>query len=188
MTMKKLIIAAVALLAAVAANAQGYFTFNVHDTSAATPSNVKFYQADTTTTLSAANAFIQVFAGPVSGGVAGLQPLDMSGTPLPLNGTGTRAGYPNPFSGIYTTTFTGDALVGYASYIGSSWATATAKSTIQTTVLGSQTPLQVTLAVAPNLPNEVALGVGGVSLVPEPATLALGLLGLGTLLAFRRRQ
>lgn len=182
--MKKLILTAAALMIAVAAHAQGAFTFNTRNLSAG--NNIKFTAADNTTFLTGADYFVQVFAGPASGGAAGLQPLEGA---LPLNRTGTGAGYTNPFLQTYTTSLTGDALIGYAAYQGSSWANATVKSAVITKANGGTGADQVVaLQVAPNLPLEVALGTGNVALVPEPTTLALGLLGLGALLAFRRRQ
>jgi hypothetical protein len=164
---------------AVAAHAQGAFTFNTRNLSAG--SDVKF--TDTSGAfLTGADFFVQVFAGPVGGT---LVPLD---NPLPLNRTGTGAGYTNPFIRSYTTAMTGNAQIGYAAYQGSSWATATLKSPIVTKHLTSGADLTIALQEAPNLPLETVLGVGTVALIPEPTTLALGLLGLGALLAFRRRQ
>jgi len=50
-------------------------------------------------------------------------------------------------------------------------------------------PFSVTFAVAPNPPGDlVGLPTTALALsVPEPATLALGALGLGALLAYRRK-
>jgi hypothetical protein len=185
--MKKLILTAAALMIAVAAHAQGAFTFNTRNLTGDPAKNIRFTDASGNF-LSGADFFVQVFAGPAAGGVAGLQPLDGA---LPLNRTGNGAGYTNPFLQAYTTSFTGDALIGYAAYQGSSWANATLKSPIISTQNGGAAGaanLTVALQAAPNLPLEVALGTGTVALVPEPTTLALGLLGLGALLAFRRRQ
>jgi len=181
--MKKLILTVAALIVAVGAQAQGYFEFNTRNT---TIGEVVTFLDAGGAKLSGADYWVQVFAGPANGGVAGLVALD---GPLALNRTGSGAGLANPFSKSYTTALpAGPALIGYQSYQGSSFATATAKSDLITTKLGSTTPLTVTLVEAPNLPNSLTLGTGNVSLVPEPATLALGLIGLGTLLAFRRRQ
>jgi hypothetical protein len=171
---------------AVAAHAQGAFTFNTRNLTGDPQKNIRFTGLDGSF-LSGADLFVQVWAGPASAGVAGLQPL---AGPLPLNRTGNGAGYTNPFLQTYTTSFTGDALIAYGAYQGSSWDTATLRSAQITTQNGDQggAALQVALQVAPNLPQEVALGAGSVALIPEPTTIALGLIGLGGLLAFRRRQ
>lgn len=179
--MKKLILTAAALLIAVGAHAQGYFAVN---TRASSTSLIKFLDAGGTP-LSGSDYFVQVFAGPDANN---LTPL---ADPFALTRTGTSAGLTNPFNKTFNTALAGGTTVtvGYAAFQGSSWATATAKSPIITKAdAGAGAALTVQLVEAPNLPNTVVLGNGTVSLVPEPATLALGLIGLGTLLAFRRRQ
>jgi len=185
--MKKLIITAAALMIAVAAHAQGQFTFNTRNTGTSTA--IRFTDAGGNF-LSGDNYFVQVFAG---ADVASLQPIP--GAVLPLNRTGNGAGYTNPFLAGYNVPgiTTGNAVIGYQAYQGaaSGIASATLTSPLIAYANGATsgtTPLSVAVTLPPNLPNEVVLGTGTVALVPEPTTLALGLLGLGGLLAFRRRQ
>jgi hypothetical protein len=106
---------------------QGQFLFNTHDPSAG--NNIIFYFNGAPAT--GPDLFVQVFAGPDP---AHLQPV--TGTlagPLPLNRTGAGAGYPNPFSDIYTVPGMAAgtmAIVGYSAFQGTSWSTATAQSGI----------------------------------------------------------
>jgi len=173
--MKKLMITAAALLVAVAAHAQGSFTFAAHSAA----NDVKFMLNGAPATGS--DLFVEVLAGADKNSLTPLLPL------LPLNRatTSTLVGYPTPLSTVFSTSLTGNAIIGYRAFQGTSYATAATKSDLFTTA----TP--VALALAPNLPNEAPLGLGNVvqmTTVPEPATLALGLLGLGSLLMFRRRS
>jgi len=175
--MKKLIITAAALMIAAAAYGQGQFLFNTRDISAGNNVTFTFNGAPAT----GADLFVDVLAGKDQAGLVKV------GDALPLNRTGAGAGYTNPFSGIYTVPGTsgGQAvLVGYRAYQGTSYATATATSPLA--VASSLT----TLTEPPTPPNEVALGTVAnvITTVPEPSTLALGLLGLGSLLAIRRRK
>jgi MYXO-CTERM domain-containing protein len=181
--MKKLIITAAALMvAAAAAYGQGQFLFNTHDTSATPPNNVQFTFNGQPATGS--DLFVQVLAGKDA---ASLAPVTGTlGSNLPLNRpAGKGAGYTNPFSDIYTVPGMAggsSATVGYVAYQGSSYATAVNKSAL--TLATSP----IALTEPPTPPSEVALGTQTVSIVPEPATWALGLLGLGSLLAIRRRK
>jgi len=177
--MKKLMISAAALMIAVAAHGQGQFLFNTRDITAG--NNVTFTLGGTPAT--GADLFVEVLAGKDA---ASLVPL--AGT-LPLNRTGTGAGDTSPFSNIYTVPGLAggtSAVVGYRAYQGTSYATASAaqKSDLQLATSN------VTLTEPPTPPNEVALGTHAVAIgtVPEPATLALGFLGLGSLLLLRRRS
>jgi hypothetical protein len=161
------------------AQAQGYFNFV---TRADAAHQIKFTDA-AGVPLSGSDYFVQVFAGSVANNLVPLTGL--GNEPLALNRTGSGAGLTNPFSKVYTTALPGGtAYVGYAAFQGTDWASATRKAAIITTVDGyaGTTPLTVTLAVAPNLPNDLVLGN---NTVPEPATLALSLLGLASLLVIR---
>jgi PEP-CTERM motif len=177
--MKKLMIMAAALLVACAAYGQGQFFFNTHDTTAGNV--LTFVAADGTTKITGADFFVEVLAGKDVASLTALTPT------LALNRTGAGAGFANPFSGTYTLAGMAggsSAFVGYRAYEGTSFDSASRKSGV-----GMATS-PVVLTEPPTPPNEVALGTHSVVLtqVPEPATLALGLLGLGTILAFRRRS
>jgi hypothetical protein len=187
---REILILACALMAAtIAGHAQGAFTFNTRRLVGEYQNNIRFVDVSGIF-LSGPDIFVQVFAGPVSQGRAGLQPLP---NPLPLNRTGAGAGYTDPLQRTYTVPFTGEALIGYGAYRGSSWDTATSKfcgvATTRNGGIGTE-PLVVQLQVAPNLPLEVFLGVGASGgICPEPTTLMMlfaGGLGI-LLLQFRRR-
>jgi MYXO-CTERM domain-containing protein len=175
--MKKLMITAAALMVACAAYGQGQFFFNTHDTTAGNV--VQFSYNGALVDATVANAFVQVSAGADATHLTALTPL------MPLNNTGAKAGYINPLSQTFTVAGMAggsSATVGYQAFLGTSLASASAVSGLTL----STTP--VTLTEPPTPPNEVALGTHTVVITPEPATLALGLLGLGTILAFRRRS
>jgi MYXO-CTERM domain-containing protein len=183
--MKKLMITAAALMIAVAAYGQGSFLFNTHDTSVG--NDVKFVDANGNG-ITGSDFFVEVLVGPDATHLTALTPT------LPLSRTGAGAGYTSPFSQVYNTTLpAGTAVVAYRAFEGTSFASATVKSAQITQTLGaSPAPLSVALAVAPAPPNELLLGAGTVQVlgasVPEPATLALGALGVGALLMIRRRK
>lgn len=178
--MKKLILTVAAAMLVVGVQAQGYFNLV---TRVDANTQIKFLD-QSGNPLSGPDFHVQVFAGDSATTLAPLTPV------LDLNRTGAGAGLTAPFQQVYTTTLAGGtAFVGYQAYQGASLDTAVAKSLMVTAANGGTgAPLTVQLAVAPNLPNDLVLGNGTVSLVPEPTTLALGLLGLGSLLLIRRRK
>jgi len=174
--MKKLMISAAALMIAVAAHGQGSFLFNTRDIAAGNNVTFQFNGAPAT----GSDLFVEVLAGKDAASM-----IPLAGT-LPLNRAGAGAGYTQPFSQIYSLpgVASGDVLVGYRAFQGATYAGSSAKSELQMALS------PVTLTVAPTPPNEVSLGVKSVAFaaVPEPATLALGFLGLGSLLMLRRRS
>jgi hypothetical protein len=181
--MKKLMITAAAFMMAVAAYGQGSFLFNTRDIAAGNNVTFTFNGAAAT----GSDLWVEILAGKDASS------LSQVGTLMPLNRAGTGAGYTQPFSQIINITDPtmvtgatagagGTVVVGYQAFQGTTLATASAKSALQM-VTGP-----VSLAVAPATPGEVALGVATVAIVPEPAALALGLIGLGGLLAIRRRK
>jgi MYXO-CTERM domain-containing protein len=178
--MKKLMITAAALMVACAAYGQGAFLFNTHDTTAGNVVNFTFNGA----AASGSDLFVQVWAGPNKDitTMTALTPI------LALDNTGTKAGYTDPLLATYTVPGMGNGTavwVAYQGYEGTSLASAIATSPVMFSTA------QVALAEPPSPPNEVALGTQNgvaIGIVPEPTTLALGLLGLGTLLAIRRRK
>lgn len=172
--MKKLILTAAALMVAVSTYAQGTFLFNTRDI--AFGNNVTFLMPGGAL-ATGADLQVEVLAGADKASLKGLTPL------MPLNRTGAGAGYTSPFSATFEVAgLTGNATVGYRAFQGTSWDTAAVRSDLFTA--------PVALALAPATPTEVLLGVQAVQLsaVPEPTTLALGLLGLGSLLVIRRRK
>ena len=159
---------AMLLTAATVVVGQGQFLFNTHDPDAG--NDVRFI--DNGTPVSGSEYFMMVLVGPDA---ADLEPVTGTlGGPLPMNRTGAGAGYPNPFSDIYTVPGMGagqKVTVGYTVYLDD-------HSGILDTCFGlivATSPM--TLTEPPTPPNEVALGVKVIEYVPEPSTTALGLLG-----------
>lgn len=187
--MKKLILTACAVMFVLGAQAQGYFTFNTRPDAA---HQIKFTDASGNA-LTGPNYFVEVFAGTSANNLTAL------GSPLALNRTGTGAGLTSPFSFNYTTGIaSGNAFIGYQAFedpTGKGDITKATNLSPMVTTLDNKaggTALSVALAVAPNLPNTVSLVTApltvGFAPIPEPTTLALGLIGLGSLLAIRRRK
>jgi len=173
--MKKLMIAVAALMVSIAAYGQGQFVFN----NRIPPDiNAKFQLAtDTTTSSLAGNAYtVQLLGGATGTPVASLTQLATTDFR-----TGAAAGYVNPL------TVTVPGLAGGKSadiLLNVFQGTSTTGAPLST--FG---PYPVVVQEAPNTPNNLALGTSPLIVtVPEPATLALGALGLGALLAIRRRK
>lgn len=171
--MKKLILIAASLMVAVTTYGQGQFFFNNRDTTAGV--NARFVlsgEAGTGTLSSVGTDYTITLTGGPAGGT--LVPLEPS-TTLFRGAAGTAtAGYVTPV----TVTVPGVA--------------AGASADIRVTVSGpggtfAQTFNVPSLGGGPVTPPTLAMG-NQLLIVPEPSTLALGALGLGALLAFRRRK
>jgi len=173
--MKKLMIAVAALMVSIAAYGQGQFVFN----NRIPPDiNAKFQlSSDTTTSSLAGTAYtVQLLGGAVGAPVASLTPLATTDFR-----TGAAAGYVNPL----TVTVPGLGEGKSADIVMRVFAGAGTAGTALTTFPA----VSVVLHEAPNTPNNLALGTSPLIVpVPEPATLALGAIGLGALLAIRRRK
>jgi len=175
--MKKLMIAAAALMVSIAAYGQGQFIFNNR---IGTEVNAKFQlDTDTGTTSSLAGTayLVQVLGGKTGTPVAQLTPLGTTDFR-----TGNAAGYVNQISPVVPGVANGQQADIVLNIFKGTSATGTA--------LKSFGPYTITLTEAPAAPPNLQLGTSPlvVPTVPEPATLALGALGLGALLAIRRRK
>jgi len=171
--MKKLMIAVAALMVSIAAYGQGQFVFN----NRALPDVNAPFQDKSGVNLTGYT--VQVLAGANGSNVSAAQSVGTTDMR-----TGNAAGYVNPLTPTVPGIGNGaKADVWLNFFQGTSTTGAPAAQ------LG---PYTVTLAEAPNTPGPLPLGTSpintGIGTVPEPATLALGLIGLGTLLAFRRRS
>lgn len=172
--MKKLIIAVAALMVSIAAYGQGQFVFNnrvLPDVNARFIANTD--PADGSSSIIGTDYTVQLFNG-----TAAIDPA--STTFRGAAGTAT-AGYVSP-----TTETVPGVAPGAAAQI-------TLKVLGPNITGGSQSfgPYSVTLGGGTITPPNLPLGTTPltVTLVPEPTTLALGLLGLGALgLAIRRRK
>jgi len=167
--MKKLMIAVAALMVSIAAYGQGQFVFN----NRVPPDiNAKFV-TDTGVALAGTAYTVQILGGPQGGTLAPLATTDFR--------TGAAAGYVNPLTVTVPTVGGGknaDILLKVFAGVGTSGSAL------------AQFPYSVTVTEAPATPPNLAMGTNPltVATVPEPATLALGALGLGALLAIRRRS
>jgi hypothetical protein len=175
--MKKLIIALAALMVSIAAYGQGQFVFNNR---IGTEVNARFVNAGDatgTSSVGSPNYTVSLLGGPVGTAVGSLVALDPASTTFRGAAGTTTAGYVTSV----TPTVPGVAIGGNASVL--------------VRVLGpggfSQDfgPYTVNgLGGGTATPPNLQLGTSPLVLVPEPATLALGALGLGALLMFRRRK
>jgi len=170
-------IAVAALMVSIAAYGQGQFVFN----NRIPPDiNAKFQLSSdvgTASSLAGTAYTVQILGGKAGTPVANLTQLGTTDFR-----TGTAAGYVNPL----TLTVPGVAN-GQAADILLKVYAGVGTSTAALTTFG---PYNITLTEAPATPPNLALGVNPlvVTAIPEPATLALGALGLGALLAIRRRK
>jgi len=166
-------IAVAALMVSIAAYGQGQFVFN----NRVPPDiNAKFQLADGTG-LSGTDYTVQLLGGAAGTAVGSLSPLATTDFR-----TGAAVGYVNPLTVTVPGVAGGkDADILLRVFQGAG------TSGMQ---YGDFGPFTVTVQEAPATPNNLALGTNPfvVSAIPEPATLALAVLGLGGLLAIRRRK
>lgn len=173
--MKKLILAAAALMVSLAAYGQGQFVFNNR-----IPPDVTAQFKLSDGTLPAGTAYgVDLIGGP--GGSASSSFTKLASTDFR---TGNAAGYVNGITvtvpGATTTADVYIRLTQGGSVVG----------TIDNA--GAEKLWSTPVGVAPNPPPNFPLGTSPITFtttsVPEPTTLALGLLGLGSLLFIRRRK
>lgn len=174
--MKKLIIALAALMVSIAAYGQGQFVFNNR---IGTEVNARFVAAGETTSSSIGSPdyTVQLFGGPVGGTLVALDP---AGTTFRGAAGSTTAGY---VVGV-TPTVPGVAIGGNASILvkvlGPGGLTQDfGPYTVNGLGGGTATPPNLQLGTSPLIVT---------ANVPEPTTLALGAIGIGALLAIRRRK
>jgi len=179
--MKKLLVAAALGLVAAGAMAQGAFTFGNKNLAATPPIDAKVFDKDGTTALSGTaywtQAYIKLAADP-----------DSSYAPVGTASnfrTGNNAGYIVPQ--VVTTTLAGGTSVNiemraWEASGGTSYEAAVAAGKLY----GKSQPITLSLTAAPATPADMS-GLQSFSLIPEPSTLALGVLGAAALLLRRRR-
>jgi MYXO-CTERM domain-containing protein len=172
--MKKLILIAASLMVALTSYGQGQFFFTNRDTTAGV--NARFVlSTDTGTTSSIGTDYTVTLTGGAAG-AATLVPLEPSTTTFRGAAGANTAGYVTPVTVTVPGVAAGaaaDVLVSVTGPGGSF----SQKFTIPSLGGGAVTPPTIPLGAA-NL----------IVQVPEPTTLALGVLGLGALLAIRRRK
>jgi len=178
--MKKLIIALAALSVSVAAYGQGQFVFNNR---IGTEVNARFIgpndpPAGTSSSIGSPDWTVQLLGGPVGTPTAQLVALEPGSTTFRGPAGANTAGY---VVGI-TPAVPGVAIGGNASVLvrvsgPNGFTQDFGPFTVNGLGGGTATPPNLQLGTSPLLVN-----------VPEPTTLALGALGLGALLLFRRRK
>jgi hypothetical protein len=175
--MKKLIVAAVIGLTAYGALAQGQFNFGNRVTAAGI--DAKVFMPGGAVALDGAAYLAQAYVGANEGSLAPV------GTALPFR-TGAAAGY------ITSTGITVDGIAAGTSVLVQMRAWEAAKgATYEAAVAGggiygSSASVTLSLSAPPAAPTDM-VGLTSFSLVPEPSTMALGVLGVAALL-LRRRQ
>lgn len=180
--MKKLIIAVAALMVSIAAYGQGQFTLNNRIT--AEGINARFILSTdpangSTSSVGSPDYSVSLLGGPQGTATASLVALDPATTTFRGAAGTATAGYLNQV----TPTVPGVAPGSAASVV--------LRVTGPQVAGGSQDfgPFNVTLGGGTITPPNLAMGGSPLTvIVPEPATLALGALGLGALLFIRRRK
>lgn len=182
------ILGACALLAATAMAADGTIDVRNRNTGATPPIDAPIYDVGGATKLAGPDYVAQIFAGPVGGSLAAF------GSTMPFR-TGTGAGYYN-YGADPTLTLTGLAAgadtqvqvrVWESKYADFAAAQAAGGKYGQSAILTLKTG---NAGVPPTLPTALT-GLASFNLaggvIPEPSTIALGLLG-ATVLMLRRRK
>jgi len=172
--MKKLLLVAACIVATVGALAQGQVNFNNKvGTSVVAP----VYDTDGTTTLAGTAFSAQLYAG------TSADSLSAVGSVLSFR-TGAAAGFVSG-GGAVTVPFTTAGFFqmrAWESAGGASYEAAVAAGKH----FGKSETFSVTPTVAPATPADL-VGLKSFSLVPEPTTMALGLLGAAALAFIRRK-
>jgi len=175
--MKKLIVVAALGLVAVGALAQGQFTFGNKNLLATPPIDAKVYLPGGATPLGGDAYLTQAY---VALGTGAYAPV---GSAVSFR-TGNNAGYIVPV--VISTTFADQTEISVVMKAwekagGTSYEAAVAAGAL----VGSSAAVNLKVTVAPNAPADM-VGLQSFSLVPEPSTLALGVLGAAALLLRRR--
>jgi len=177
--MKKLIVTAVLGLVAVSALAQGQFQFGNRDPLGTPPIDAPVKNSDGTL-LEGAAFLAQAYVKLPSEGVDAYKPV---GSAVAFRNA-PRAGYIT--TETVTTAYAKNTLINvqmraWEASGGNNFEAAMASGK----KYGQSEAIQLTVRTAPDVPEAMA-GLQGFSLVPEPSTLALGVLGVAALLLRRR--
>ena len=174
--MKTLIVATAVTCMAWATLAQGQFMFGNKNLLASPPIDAKVFRPDGVTPLSGADYWAQAYVG------TSLDSLAPVGSPVNFR-TGSNAGY--IVSQVVTTPFAGGTTVFVEMRAWEAGAATYEAAVAGGKLFGKSDPIQLTVAEAPNTPPDM-VGLRSFSLVPEPSTMALGLLGAAALMLRRR--
>jgi hypothetical protein len=180
--MKKLLIIAAFMAAALSVSAQGTVNFVNRITGQL---DAPIFGIDGVTPLNGSGYMAQLYAGSAMDNLAAV------GDPAPFR-TGTGAGYWNPTGAPSTGALrVVDGIAGGANAFVQvvAWDVASGATYAAAGIKGASSIMQVTLggAGAPPGPPANLTALQSFSLVPEPSTIALGLLGAAALLLRRRK-
>lgn len=168
--MKKLITALAALMITISAFGQGAVVFNNR-----VPPDINAKVTLPDGTGVGAGFTAQLYGGPAGTAAGALTPL----TPTTTFRTGAAVGYVNPVDVTVPGVLPGaSATIVMKAFNGATFEASSA--------FGQSSPITVTLGGG-TLPPANLTGLTGFAVVPEPSTIALGILGAGLLL-FRRRK
>ncbi|MCL5098327.1 MAG: PEP-CTERM sorting domain-containing protein [Candidatus Omnitrophica bacterium] len=178
--MKKLVLIVACMLASAAAYAQG--TVNFSNYAPASGVNAPIYYIDGVTKLAGTAYMAQLYAGIDAGSLAAV------GDPLAFR-TGAGAGFLVASSAPYTIPGIGGGAT--ATLQVRAWEVATGATWDAAQVRGQSDTFQLALGNAGQPPTPPADLVGlksfNLAAIPEPSTIALGILGAGLLLIRRRK-
>jgi hypothetical protein len=175
--MKTLIVATAVTCMAWATLAQGQFVFGNKNLLASPPIDAKVFKPDGVTPLSGADYWAQAYVG------TSLDSLAPVGSPVNFR-TGSNAGY--IVSAVVTVPgLPKDTKVFVEMRAWEAGANSYEAAVAGGKLFGKSDPIQLTLTEAPNPPPDM-VGLKSFSLVPEPSTMALGLLGAAALMLRRR--
>jgi hypothetical protein len=180
--MKKLLIIAAFMAAALSTSAQGTVNFVNRITGTL---DAPVFGIDGVTPLNGSGFMAQLYAG------TSADSLQAVGNPAPFR-TGTGAGYWNPTAAPSTEALrVVNGIAGGANAFVQvvAWDVASGATYAAAGIKGASPVFQVALGGAGNPPSTPAVltGLQSFSLVPEPSTIALGLLGAAALLLRRRK-
>jgi hypothetical protein len=178
--MKTLLVAAALGFVAVGAMAQGQFTFGNKNLTTVPPIDAKVFYKDGVTALAGTAYWTQAYVKLASDPESSYAPV---GSAVNFR-TGNNAGYIVPV--VVTTGYPGGANVTVEMRAWEASGGASYEAAIQSGALvGKSLPVNLAVTVAPNAPSDM-VGLQSFSLVPEPSTFALGILGAAALLLRRR--
>ena len=175
--MKKVLIALAALVVTTSVLGQGTVVFNNRNTAAGIDAKVLL---PTGAGVTGAEFKADLIAGPAGTAVTALVPVPGSETTFR---TGAAAGYVNSITAtIPGIAAGGQATIAMRAYNGSTYAGSSLYGTSAPITIGTGNPT----TAPPGTPTDM-VGLVGFSLVPEPSTIALALLGIAGLLIRRRK-
>jgi hypothetical protein len=180
--MKKLLVTLAAVLVSASTSGQGTINFNNLVSAATPPINAPVFRADGVTQVGLApgGASAQLY---VSVGGGAFTPVP---TVLQFRTAGAAAGYVNNPTAVQVPGVAGGTAVQVQMR---AWETGTGATWEAATIKGQSATLNLTLGGAgspPSVPADL-VGLTSFSMIPEPSTMALGLLGAAALL-YRRRS